>query len=234
LETEGIEQQRQTTVCPHCGRSLTTPTTTGLKSPYRVWGKNLDVLSVLSEFGGLTVREISDKTLIPTKVIWEYCKRNFKRGLIEPDCWGWTLTPIGIEVVRYNNNNSPQIIHNQSTNSPQIIHNQSTNKPKKSRQLNIEVYLEKEDLTEDERVVVEVLARHYEETGEKAKARPYFIVKDYYEFRTKIGFGCNLRDEDVQDIAISLQSNGYLYIMPQGKRLKIGLTKETIEKLQNC
>ncbi|MCX9011765.1 MAG: MarR family winged helix-turn-helix transcriptional regulator [Candidatus Methanoperedens sp.] len=237
-ETEGIKELQPTVLCPTCGRPIPASTTT-LKSPYRVWGKTLEVLCILSEFGGLTVKEIGEKTGIPYKMVHQCCKRDFERGFIEPDLWGWRLTPTGKTIVEYNNtinnnNNSPQIILNQSSNNPQIILNQSSNKPKKSRQLNIELYLEKEDLSEDERVVVEALARHYEETGQKAKARPYFIVKDYYEFRTKIGFDPKFRDEDVQDIAISLQSNGYLYIIPQGKRLKIGLTSETIEKLQHA
>ena len=103
--------------------------------------------------------------------------------------------------------------------------------PVKTRQLNISLWSEREDLSGNERTVVVAIANHFEKTG-----RPYLKVKSFYEFRDLLELSTSLDSSDIQDIVVYLENRGifYQYRPLGGRHLKIGLTKETIENIKNC
>ncbi len=133
--------------------SITPPTTNFISNPSKFRGKTIEILSVLSNSGGMTTREIADQTGIPVREVWIYCRRGEKKGIFErKERWGWISTVFGFLVLSINNNND-------NTNTTQTQHKYNTNttrtlySPKKSHQLNLSIFTNRSDITEPERVV---------------------------------------------------------------------------------
>ncbi|MDL5502802.1 MAG: hypothetical protein QSU88_06255, partial [Candidatus Methanoperedens sp.] len=115
----------------------------------------------------MTTREISNHTGIPVREVWVYCRRGEKKGIFErKEQWGWISTVFGFLVLSINNNN----VNTCTTQGKHKVNTCQTHLctvPKKSHQLNLSVFTNRSDITDPERVVVEVLVKHYERTGEK-------------------------------------------------------------------
>lgn len=103
-----------------------TPTPTNfISNPCKFRGKTIEILSILSNSGGMTTMEIAEQTGIPVRKVWTYCNNGEKRGLFErKERWGWIATPFGFFVLSINNNNV-QTKYKQSTNEVQSNFRQS-------------------------------------------------------------------------------------------------------------
>lgn len=211
--------------------SITTTTTQQIER-YKIGGFSLDILSELSSWGALTGSEIADRLDKPMNYVRVYLGRLYKYGCIDKLLYyGWEITPFGADILNYNsykynkgNNSITTAQHWRNTCitvKPPSKHN--------TRQLDIDLFLEHEDLSENQRVVVVVLAQHYEKTG-----RPYVMVKDYYELRELMGLDPILDVAELQDLVISLDVCGMIYSFQRGRFLKIGLLKRVIENMKYC
>jgi len=80
-----------------------TPTPTSLISnPCKFRGKTIEILSILSNSGGMTTREISDHTGIPVRIVGVYCRGGEKRSIFErKERWGWKVTSFGFFNIKY-------------------------------------------------------------------------------------------------------------------------------------
>jgi hypothetical protein len=203
-----------------------TPTPTSfISNPCKFRGKTIEILSVLSNSGGMTTREISDKTGIPVREVWVYCRRGEKKGIFErKEQWGWTATPIGLLVLCINNNN----VNTCTTQGKHKVNTCQTHLytvPRKSHQLNLSIFTNRSDITEPERVVVEVLVKHYERTGEK-----YRYFHDFYHFCDETGVGA----VDAPQALARLKEEGCIYTRKDEFGWKIGLKVNFVERLKFC
>jgi hypothetical protein len=204
-----------------------TPTPTALLSnPCKFRGKTIEILGVLSNSGGITTREIADRTGISIKVLNVILPRGERKGIFErKELWGWKASPFGFLILSINNNN------NSNTNTTQIQHKYNTNttrtldSSRKSHQLNLSVFTNRSDVTEPERVVVEVLVKHYERTGQKFR---YF--SDFYHFCDETGVGAT----DAPVAIARLKEEGCIYTRKDEFGWKIGLKLDFVERLKFC
>jgi hypothetical protein len=201
-----------------------TPTPTALLSnPCKFRGKTIDILGILSNSGRMTTREIADHTGIPVRKVWTYCNNGEKRCVFErKERWGWKATPFGFFILNINNNNV-QTKYKQSTNEVQTKYNHLYTVPKKSHQLNLSVFTNRSDITEPERVVVGVLVKHYERTGEK-----YRYFRDFYHFFDETSVGA----VDAPPAIARLKEEGCIYTRKDEFGWKIGPKVNFVEKLK--
>jgi hypothetical protein len=207
------------------GTVSTTLTTAFLSNPCKFRGKTIEILGILSNSGGMTTREISDQTGIPVKTVNVYCWLGEKRGIFErKERWGWKATPFGFFVLSINNNNDKSNINELLIKDKSSINHLYT-VPKKSHQLNLSVFTNRSDITEPERVVVGVLVKHYERTGEK-----YRYFRDFYHFCDETGVGA----VDAPAAIARLKEEGCIYTRKDEFGWKIGLKVDFVERLKFC
>ena len=203
-----------------------TPTPTNLiPNPCKFRGQTIEILSVISNSGGMTTREIADMTGISIKVLSVILPRGEKNGIFErKERWGWKASPFGFQILSINNNNS-------NTNTTHIQHQYNTNttrtldSPKKSHQLDLSVFTNRSDISEPERVVVGVLVNHFERTGEK-----YRYFHDFYHFCDETGVGA----VDAPPVIARLKEEGCIYTRKDEFGWKIGLKVNFVERLKFC
>ncbi len=203
-----------------------TPTPTNfISNPCKFRGKTIVILGVLSNSGGMTTREISDRTGTSIKVLNVILPRGEKKGIFERnERWGWKASPFGFLVLNINNNND-------NTNTTPIQHKYNTNttrtldSSRKSHQLNLSVFTNRSDINEPERVVVGVLVQHYERTGEK-----YRYFRDFYHFCDETGVGA----VDAPPAIARLKEEGCIYTRKDEFGWKIGLKVGFVERLKFC
>jgi hypothetical protein len=199
-----------------------TPTTTGQKfSPQKYRGHTLEILGVLSECGGLTTREISNRTGLNIDAVYFVCRRGYHRGIIEKtERWGWSASPLGMLVLSITTTTTTT----PDTNLTQTLHKPDTNLTPKVRQLNLSAFTGREDMDETDRVVVGVLASHYERTGLKFR---HFA--DHYEIGRVMGIAA----QDVTPTLRHLRDEGCIYFRREALGWKLGLMKDFVWRLQN-
>jgi len=204
-------------------QSIITTTTTKDPSfsPQKYRGHTLEILGVLSDLGGLTTREIADRVGMSSDDVAHYCRRGYRRGIIErKERWGWFVSPLGMLVLSLTTTTTTT----KDTNRTQTGHKQDTTRTQPLRQLNLATFTSREDITESDRSVVVELTGHYDRTGVK-----YRIFKDEYELA------------DAMDIAVPevlptlrhLREEGCIYFRREPLGWKIGLMKGFVERLAN-
>ncbi|MFZ3167544.1 MAG: hypothetical protein WA130_07995 [Candidatus Methanoperedens sp.] len=203
-----------------------TPTPTNLISnPCKFRGKTIEILGVLSNSGGMTTMEIADQTGIPVRIVSIYCINGEKRGIFErKERWGWKVTSFGFLILDINNNNVKTKLK-ESKNEVKTKLNRTLDSPKKSHQLDLSVFTNRSDITEPERVVVEVLVKHFERTGEK-----YRYFRDFYHFCDETGVGA----VDAPPAIAKLKEEGCIYTRKDEFGWKIGLKVNFVERLKFC
>lgn len=149
-------------------RYTTTTTTSPRLQSFR--GKTIEILSALSNSGGMTVREIADKIFLPMSNCWTYLRRGEIRGIFDRlEGWGWRATPLGISVLELHSHNNNNNIDSKYTLNPHKIHTKSTQDIHKictnTKQVTLKPW--QESRTEPEVVVVVYLLEHYRKTGVK-------------------------------------------------------------------
>ncbi|MDE1863686.1 MAG: hypothetical protein KGI33_12360 [Thaumarchaeota archaeon] len=197
-------------------KDIAVPTTThSIKSPYRFWGKTIDILGVLSEFGGLTTKEISEKTGYNKKEVRHTCVRCFYRGVIEPiESWGWRLTPLGNTILYYtNNNNRGKIEVKQGKNRGKIG-------VKCFKQFKLSAW--EDNCSEPERVVVDTIIAHWKKTGSR-----YVWLADLDPENLHIPPG------DLDKAINKLRRDNILYAFrdPYSRLMKVGLKESFVSTL---
>lgn len=199
-------------------------------------GKTIEILSLLSNSGGLTVREIAEKVDISPPDCWNYLKRGDLRGIFaRKENWGWVATPYGLfilDIKPHNNNNN---IDTRPTLDRHYIDTRPTltldSPKKKQRQLNWSVFDERSDWTdlgEDEKKIILAMGEHYERTG-----RPYYYFKDLYALREQFKIDIRVDDIFLQDMLLRLDHNGWIRARTSKGRLKIVLEKSRINELEH-
>ncbi len=207
------------------GTDSTPPTTAFLYNPCKFRGKTIDILGILSNSGGLTTREIADRTAMSIKVLNVILPRGEKKGIFErKERWGWKASPFGFLILNINNNNA-----NANTTTTQHKYNTNTTRTldssRKSHQLNLSVFTNRSDINEPERVVVGVLVQHYERTGQKFR---YF--RDFYHFCDETSVGA----VDAPAAIARLKEEGCIYTRKDEFGWKIGLKADFVERLKIC
>lgn len=200
----------------------TTTTTTGQKfSPQKYRGHTLEILGVLSECGGLTTREISNRTGLDNVVVRVYCARGYRSGIIErKERWGWSVSPLGMLVLSLSTTTT--------TTSNRTVteqkHKSNTRVTQKPKQLDLSAFMGREDMDETDRVVVGVLVSHYERTGIKFRH-----FEDHYEIGRIMGIAA----QDVIPTLRHLRDEGCLYFRRDDLGWKVGLLKDFVWRLEN-
>ena len=199
-----------------------TTTPTGQKfSPQKYRGHTLEILGVLSEFGGLTTREIANKTGLSPADVWQYCKRGARRGIFDTkESWGWSASPLGMLVLSLVSTTTTTI----DTKQTQNRHNIDTKPTQPLRQLSLTTFTSREDIDESDRAVVGVLVSAYEKTGQ------YFqFYADEYEISRIMGIAV----QDVISTLRHLRNDNCIYFRRDHLGWKIGLKQGFIERLKN-
>ena len=213
------------------------PTTTTTKPRVqvnRIRGFSLDILDELARTGGSTTKELCGELGRYPSYVRRYLGNLQKYGCVEKrDWWGWEISAFGDFVLSSSSSsssNGERRVKEERKKSERRVKEVETT-PVKTRQLNISLWSEREDISGNELTVVVALTNHFEKTG-----RPYLKVKSFYEFRDLLELSASLDSSDIQDIVVFLENKGvfYQYRPSGGKYLKIGLTKETIEKMKHC
>lgn len=205
--------------------SITSTPTNLISNPCKFRGKTIEILGVLSNSGGMTTMEIADQTGIPVRIVSIYCINGEKRGIFErKERWGWKVTSFGFLILDINNNNVKTKLK-ESKNEVKTKLNRTLDSPKKSHQLDLSVFANRSDITEPERVVVEVLVKHFERTGEK-----YRYFRDFYHFCDETGVGA----VDAPPAIARLKEEGCIYTRKDEFGWKIGLKVGFVEKLKHC
>lgn len=201
-------------------RAITTTTTVQKFSPQKYRGHTIEILGVLSDFGGLTTREIADKTGISVKDVWIYCRRGYLRGIIERnESWGWCASPLGNLVLSLVSTTTTTTY----TTTTQQLHKDDTKTTQSPRQLNLATFTSREDITESDRSVVVVLTGHYERTDVK-----YRLFQDEYE----VADAMDIAVQDVLPTLRHLREEGCIYFRRDSLGWKIGLMKGFVERMQ--
>jgi hypothetical protein len=205
--------------------SITPTPTNSISNPCKFRGKTIEILSVLSNSGGMITREIADQTGIPVRTVGIYCRGGEKRGIFErKERWGWKATSFGFLILSINNNNG-KTKDKDRINEGKTKDKRTLDSPKKSHQLNLTVFTNRSDITEPERVVVGVLVQHYERTGEK-----YRYFRDFYHFCDETGVGA----VDAPAAIARLKEEGCIYTRKDEFGWKIGLKVNFVERLEFC
>lgn len=202
--------------------SITTTTTDPKFSPQKYRGHTLEILGVLSEFGGLTTREISNKTGISCNDISHICRRAARRGIFDrKESWGWSVSPLGMLVLSVVTTTTTI----RDTKGTEQGHKRDTKGTQSSRQLNLAAFTSREDITETDQKVVVELTEHYERTGVK-----YRLFKDEYELADAM----KIPVVDVLPTLRHLREEGCIYFQRDSLGWKIGLMKAFVWRLENA
>ncbi len=178
------------------------PPTNFISNPCKFRGKTIEILGALSNSGGMTTREIADLTGIPVRTVGVYCRGGEKRGIFErKERWGWKVTAFGFLILSINNNNG-KTKDKDRINGGKTKDKRTLDSSRKSHQLNLSVFTSRSDITDPERVVVGVLVKHYERTGEK-----YRYFRDFYHFCDETGVGA----VDAPTAIARLKEEGCIY-----------------------
>lgn len=202
-------------------QSTTTTPTDQKFSPQKYRGHTLTILGVLSEFGGLTTREISERTGISVNDVGQYCRRGYRSGIIErKERWGFSASPLGMMVLSLFSTTTTTT----DTTKTQLRHKGDTKGTQKSRQLDLAAFTSREDITDPDRSVVVELAAHYERTGVKFR-----LFTDQYEIAEamKISVG------ELLPTLRHLREEGCIYFRREDLGWKVGLMKGFVERLKN-
>lgn len=201
-------------------QTCTTTTTDRKFSPQKYRGHTLEILGVLSEFGGLTTSEIANKTGISQRVIYQYCLRGYHRGILErKEHWGWSVSPFGLLVLSLTTTTTTTA----NTKLTQTLHKANTKLTQTSRQLDLTAFTSREDLTDPDRSVVVELTDHYERTGVKFR-----LFKDEYDLAEAM----KIAVQDVLPTLRHLREEGCIYFRREALGWKIGLMKNFVERMQ--
>ena len=227
---------------PQYNNIATTTTAASVAHPRGVRGLSLAILVEVFKRGVCTTKDLSELLELPSNYIRSYLYRLRRYGYLKKvGFFGWTIT----EECRYLYNIKElaratleqQKSNNRATIEQQIATLSNTFLPKGkfkpdiSHQLSIEPWIRKSDPGETEVVVVDMLVKHFNETGEKYIYLPGTIHQpDYYNISELIG--CDIYA--ARDAITKLKQEGIIYLMADRSvgKWKLGLKKSFVAMLQ--
>lgn len=205
--------------------ALSTTTTLG-----RVRGFTICLLYLLYE-GGARCCELAQKTGKSQKYVYQYLSNMRKYGLTVQDGVFWHLTDLGVAFTEYLKRYD-SILYNNILEYPKKDKRKIKEYPKKDKsstskkpkQLRISAWLANSSLDDVEGKVVEVLVKHYNETGS-----PFLYFSDHYEAAEF--FGC--RPEQIVNAMRRLKQDRIAYTWRDRslRAWKIGLYKDWVRGL---
>jgi len=134
--------------------------------------------------GGGRCCDLAERTGKSQNYVWRYLKNMQKYGLAVKNDAFWFLTDSGVEFVKYLDVVYNNIIDYRKKTERKLKENRKkveTNQPKSSKQIPISLWLQNSGRDQVEKEVVEVLIKHYNETGSK-----FILVKDQFELSEKL------------------------------------------------
>jgi hypothetical protein len=123
--------------------------------------------------GGGRCCDLAERCGKSQNYVWRYLKNMERYGLALKNGDFWFLTDFGVEFVKYLN-----IVYNNIIDYRKKV---ESNPPKNTKQIPISLWLQNSGLDSVEKEVVEVLLRHYNETGSK-----FILVKNQFELAEKL------------------------------------------------
>jgi len=204
---------------------LSTTTTLG-----RVRGFTIELLYHLQE-DRKRCCELVEITGKSHSYVWRYLKNMQNYKLVEKNDGFWFLSDIGVNFLRHLNilyNNIIEyrkIIERKKKDNRKKIESSFTNvKAKTMKQVPISLWLQSSDREHLEKEVVEVLLKHYNETGSK-----FILVKDQFELSEKL----KANPGDIKVALKNLRQDNiiYLYRSEVEGFWKIGLKRAFLDTL---
>jgi len=186
-------------------------------------GYTLEVLNLL-EKESLTSRNISERTLKTNPYVQTYLCRLRNYGLAENNEHFWFLTDKGVKIWNFLKKNYYFHLTNNRTTTQQQQNN-NTYFYKKPLQVSISSWSGKNNLSDCEKEVVELLIKHFNDTSSK-----YIFFQDPYTLSEKTGF-------NVETLRVALQNlrqDNIIYLIRDRTQncWKLGLKKAFIELLE--
>ncbi|MEM1540539.1 MAG: hypothetical protein QXJ07_04070 [Candidatus Bathyarchaeia archaeon] len=205
--------------------ALLSTTSTGLG---RVRGFTVTLLYMLFDGGGRCC-DLAERSGKSQNYVWRYLKNMQKYGLALKNGDFWFLTDSGVEFVKYLNfvysniNDYRKKVKRKSKENKKKI---ETNQPKTTKQIPISLWLQNSGLDHVEKEVVEVLLKHYNETGSK-----FILVKDLFELAEKI----KANPGQVLEALKNLRQDNIIYLYRSDIQgyWKIGLKTDFLKTLES-
>ncbi|MEM3628526.1 MAG: hypothetical protein QXQ94_09435 [Candidatus Bathyarchaeia archaeon] len=150
----------------------------------RVRGFTITLLYMLFDGGGRCC-DLAERSGKSQNYVWRYLKNMERYGLALKNGDFWFLTDSGAEFVKYlnvvYNNNIDDYRKKLERKSKENRNKVETNQPKNTKQIPISLWLQNTGLDNVEKEVVEVLLKHYNETGSK-----FILIRDNFELAEKL------------------------------------------------
>jgi hypothetical protein len=150
----------------------------------RVRGFTITLVYMLYDGGGRCC-DLAERSGKSQPYIHRYLRNLRKYGLAVKNEAFWFLTPKGVEFVKYLDFVNIKILKYRKKKERKKKEDRrkvESNQPKTSKQIPISLWLQNSGLDDVEKEVVEVLLRHYNETGSK-----FILVKDQFELAERLG-----------------------------------------------
>jgi hypothetical protein len=194
----------------------------------RVRGFTITLLYLLFDGGGRCC-DLAERCGKSRNYVWRYLKNMERYGLALKNGDFWFLTDSGVEFVKY-----LDVVYNNIIDYRKKVERKSkenkkkveSNPPKTTKQIPISLWLQNSGLDSVEKEVVEVLLRHYSETGSK-----FILVKNQFELSEKL----KANPSEVFEALKNLRQDNiiYLYRSEIQGYWKIGLKTSYIKILEN-
>lgn len=194
----------------------------------RVRGFTITLLYMLHDGGGRCC-DLAGKCGKSQNYVWRYLKNMQKYGLAFKNDAFWFLTDSGVEFVKYldfvyNNitDYRKKVERKSKENKKKVENNQS----KTTKQIPISLWLQNSGLDHAEKEVVEVLLKHYNETGSK-----FILVKDLFELAEKL----KANPSEVLEALKNLRQDNMIYLYRSDIQgyWKIGLKTNFLKILES-
>jgi hypothetical protein len=212
--------------------AITSTTTVRVSALERVRGFTVKLLVYLKR-GEKRCIDIAVTTGKTRHYVHEYLERMQLYGLAKKRDAFWRLTDLGDfmadyfidflkELKKERKKESKQIDNRQTTEEQHLDNTIQKVEPKPQRQTVLSLWLSKSPLPDKEKEVVEILTRHYEETGSK-----YLYFKTHYELAERL----QVSPEQVNDIMMHLAQDHIAYCWHDRSHnaWKVGLYKAFVE-----
>jgi predicted transcriptional regulator len=179
--------------------------------------------------GGGRCCDLAERCGKSRNYVWRYLKNMERYGLALKNGDFWFLTDSGVEFVRY-----LDVVYNNIIDYRKKVERKSkedrkkveSNQPKSSKQIPISLWLQNSSLDSVEKEVVEVLMKHYNETGSK-----FILVKDQLELAEKL----KANPSEILEALKNLRQDNIIYLYRSDIQgyWKIGLKTSFIKVLEN-
>jgi len=204
----------------------TTTTTSIFTSLSRIRGFTIDLLYLLRNKCLRSV-EIAEITGKPANYVRSYLYNMRSYGLTEKRGDLWILTEYGVNFLSYidrldkNNNKGKRRAKVSKRRAKEEQKKSKSSEQKQFKQIPIHLWLQNSSLDDVERVVVEVLADHYNRTGSK-----FIHVRDKYELAER----CKVNPSALGEALRNLLDDNIIYVFHHHRGPFTGLTKIGLKK----